>query len=191
MPPRSADIGFDGSFSKDWRFVLAVLVANRLPSSYRRYFVCSSTGGADAFYRAHRKWAELVVSETEWSARLSGYAAGYRPSIKELEATTTQLALVGLQKLRAELAGDGAAVRQLIANIGLDPQSDRIRDDLEAFLAHLRAVHRFCANVTYQQMFGRERAGLIRRSIKSLRRYGKSAISEHLRSGTWMASSIA
>ncbi len=155
-------LGFDGSFPASGleAVVLAALVANRLPLSYRACFVWSSSGGAEAFYRAHRKWAELVVSEAEWSARLSGYAAGYRPSIKELEATATQLGLVGLQKLRAELTGVGATVRQSIAHIGLDPQSDRIRDDLEAFLAHLRAVHRFCTNVTYQQMFGREWAGL-------------------------------
>jgi len=155
-------LGFDGSFPASGleAVVLAALVANQLPSSYRAYFVWSSSGGADAFYRAHRKWAELVVSETEWSARLSGYPARGRPSVKELEATATQLALVGLRKLRAKLAGDGAVVRQSLAHIGFDPQSDRIRDDLEAFLAHLRAVHRFCANVTYQQMFGREWAGL-------------------------------
>lgn len=139
---------------------LAAMVANRLPSSYRDYFIWSSSGGAETFQRAHEKWTELVTTDAEWLARLPGYAASGRPSLEEIEVLATQFSLVGPQRLRAQLAGDETAAQMCLARFGFDPQSDTIRDELEALLAHLRAVRRFCTNVTYKQMFGSSWAGL-------------------------------
>ncbi len=155
-------LGFDRSFPASGldAVVLAAIVAKRLPSSYRDYFKWCSSGGADAFYRAYQKWSELVSVEAEWLERLSGYAPHCRPSPEELESAVTHVACVGFQRIRLEFAGLGMAARKLIARVGFDPQSAQIREDLEALTVHLRAVRRFCTNVTYQHMFGSEWAGL-------------------------------
>ncbi len=157
-----AILGFDRSSPASCleAVYLAAMVASRLPSSYRDYFIWSSSGGAETFQRAIDKWTELVRSEAEWVARLPGYAASGRPSLEEVEALATQFSLVGKKRLRTQLAGVETAVQVSLARLGFDPQSYTIRDELEALLAHLRAVRRFCTNATYTQMFGSSWAGL-------------------------------
>ncbi len=155
-------LGFDRSFPASGldAVALAVIVAARLPPSYLNYFRWSSSGGADAFRRAHERWSELVSVDAEWQERLSGYSPRCRPSPEELETAAAHFAGSTIRKARAEFAGAGLAARELIAPLGLDPRSARIRDDLESLIIHLRAVRRFCTNTTYHEMLGSEWAGL-------------------------------
>ena len=157
-----AILGFDRSSPASCleAVYLATMAANRLPSSYRDYFIWSSPGGAETFQRAHEKWTELVTADAEWQARLPGYAASGRPSLEELEALATQISQVGRQRLRAHLVGGETAAQKSLARLGFDPQSESIRDELAALLAHLRAVRQFSTNVSYQQIFGSSWAGL-------------------------------
>ena len=155
-------LGFDCSFPASGleAVTLAVIVAARLPVSHRNYFRWSSSGGADAFRRAHKTWADLVSVDIDWRERLSGYFPHCRPSPEELETAAAHFSGSAIRKARAEFAGAGVAARERITLLGFDPQSARIREELESLIIHLRAVRRFCTNVTYHEMLGSEWAGL-------------------------------
>jgi hypothetical protein len=134
----------------------ASYVLGMSPARVRRWIVELPDSTEEAISGAIRRRAELLDAEKAWAAKVPAYTPVVRPEPSDLHAAAETLRKSGFGKLVASLGGKMKAARAVAANLGTDPEPDR----LEALAKHVAAVRTFEVDETLALLFGPAWAGL-------------------------------
>ena len=134
----------------------AAYVLGLAPAKVRRWIVELPHASSDDVNACLLRWQGLRQAEAGWASKAPGYRSDARPEPEELISAAQVLRKMGVGKLFAAIGGKSKAARAVAADIGVEPDPDR----LEALAGHVAAVRAFEEDEASATLFGGAWGGL-------------------------------